>query len=357
MTESYREIIARLIKTSPFDIDPTVKITGRPPTMASSEFLTNKQQGDWAEQVVLTAINDNSDSYVAVKYGRSESLAAGEAGFDNFYREYQEELNHVGKRPDLLIFRKSDFTNQLVNLDDPTWVNKAVAALEVRSSSFLVDKYTGFMNERTRRAEQACEMIRKELIFGELSNLLQEKSPEIFKLLASATETTFRELDFRARNWSSSPALRKLSEHLKTLKEQIKVLHKRDYLSITPKLEDIALVNRWIQQFNVRHYYLQVFFDKAYLIPFQRILEISADPNKEGSVFSVETDIKNQGKTTIKINIQVGQEIIGKIDMPHHVSEMKELDRGRLLFYVKFHGGKGYLDQSVFAREIIRHVK
>lgn len=68
--------------------------------------------------------------------------------------------------------------------------------------------------------------------------------------------------------WSSSKELTQLSEHLKQLKEQMKILRKRDYLSITPKLEDIALVNRWIQQFGVKHYYLQVFFDKAYLISF-----------------------------------------------------------------------------------------
>ena len=46
---------------------------------------------------------------------------------------------------------------------------------------------------------------------------------------------------------------------LKEIKENIAILHKRDYLSITPKMEDIALVNRWIQRYNVKHFYLQVF--------------------------------------------------------------------------------------------------
>jgi hypothetical protein len=102
-----------------------------------------------------------------------------------------------------------------------------------------------------------------------------------------------------------SEILRELSGHLRALKEQIKILHKRDYLSITPKLEDLALVNRWIQHFGVPHFYLQVFFDKAYVISFREILEISSDSSKEDVVFSVEQDVKNQGKTTIKINIQV----------------------------------------------------
>ena len=104
------------------------------------------------------------------------------------------------------------------------------------------------------------------------------------------------------------------------------------------------------------HYYLQVFFDKAYIISFREILEISSDPSKEDVVFSVERDIKNQGKTTIKINVQVGREIIGRIDMPEHKSALKELERGRLLFYVTFQGGKGYLDPAIFSQEIINNV-
>lgn len=353
MAESYKDKILRLIKDAPFGIDPDVRIEGRPPTMASSEFLTNKQQGDWAEQVVFNAINSNSTEYMAIQYGRSDSLAAGDEGFGDFYTKYQEELNNIGKRPDILIFRKSDISSEKLDLDDDNFINKAVAAIEVRSSSFLAGKYARFMEERATYAIKECTSIRNELISGQLSGLLKSKAPELFKLLECATDDTFREIDFRARSWSSTNDLKTLSDLLKGLKEQIKILHKRDYLSITPKLEDLALVNRWIQQFNVRHYYLQVFFDKAYVIPFQDILEISSDPSKEGVVFSVEEDIKNQGKTTIKINVQVGKEVIGKIDMPEHTSAMKELDRGRLLFFVKFNGGKGYLDQEVFEREII----
>lgn len=353
MPQTYKDVIASLVEASPFGIDTAIRIEGRLPRPASSEFLTNKQQGDWAEQVVFNAINENSTDYEAIRYGRSESLASGEDGFEEHYRNYQSELNNIGKRPDLLVFRKSDIAGRSLDLDDDNFVSLAIAAIEVRSSSFLAGKYANYMEERSSRAVAMCEKLRGELISGRLAPLLREKAPELFRLLESATSETFKELDFRARSWSTTEDLKLLSDRLKQLKEQIKVLHKRDYLSITPKLEDVALVNRWIQQFNVRHYYLQVFFDKAYVIPFKDILEISSDPNKDGVVFSVEEDVKNQGKTTIKINVQVGQEVIGRIDMPEHRSAMKELDRGRLLFFVQFDGGKGYLDHDVFVREII----
>lgn len=118
-------------------------------------------------------------------------------------------------------------------------------------------------------------------------------------------------------------------------------------------MEDIALVNRWIQKYNIKHFYLQVFFDKAYVISFQDILELVSNDENEGNNFSIERDVKNQGKTTIKVNVKIGKEVIGKIDMPEHKAAMKELARGRLLFYVTFEGGKGYLDNEILMRDVI----
>ena len=349
----YKDDILNLIQESPLDIDAEIQMKGRPPTMANSVFLTNKEQGDWAEQVVYRAINEFSSEYFAVQYGRSDSIAAGDDGFADFYMEYQSELNTIGKRPDLLIFKLTDFPDRNVDIENDEHIRKAIVALEVRSSSFLIDKYTAFMDKRQQGAIKNCTDIRKNLLEGELGNLLKRKNNTIYKLILEATNETFKELDFRRPSWSLTQELRDLTEFLKGLKENIKTLHKRDYLSITPKMEDIALVNRWIQKYNVKHFYLQVFFDKAYVISFQDILELVSNDENEGNNFSIERDVKNQGKTTIKVNVKIGKEVIGKIDMPEHKSTMKELDRGRLLFYVTFKGGKGYLDNEIFMRDVI----
>ena len=85
----------------------------RTPTQASSNFITNKEQGDWAENLVFRAINETSKNFIAVKYGKSDDLVAGEDGFDAFYQDFQVELDTIGKRPDLLIFRKEDFIKEL----------------------------------------------------------------------------------------------------------------------------------------------------------------------------------------------------------------------------------------------------
>ena len=130
---------------------------GRAPTQAFSEFLTNREQGDWAERLVLHAVNKRSDEFIAVQYGKSENKVVGEEGFDRFYEAYQDELERIGKRPDVLIFRKKDY--------DPDWnlnistlpgddldriVPKAKGGIEIRSSSFLMDKY----DAETRRKQK-----------------------------------------------------------------------------------------------------------------------------------------------------------------------------------------------------------
>jgi hypothetical protein len=349
----YKNDIRDLIEQSPLEIDTEIQITGRTPTMASSEFLTNKEQGDWAERVVYKAINENLTEYFAIEYGHSESLAASDEGFAEFYLKYQNELNSFGKKPDILIFKVNDFPDRMVDIENDEHIKKAVAALEVRSSSFLSDKYSAFMDRRQRAAIEKCAEIREKILSKNLGELLQRKSREIYNLILHATDETFRELDFRRPSWSSTQELSDLTELLKGLKDNIGILHKRDYLSITPKMEDLALVNRWIQKYNVKHFYLQVFFDKAYVISFRDILELINNDDNEGNNFSIERNVKNQGKTTIHINVQIGKEIIGRIDMPEHKSAMKELERGRLLFYVLFEGGKGYLDREIFMRDVI----
>ena len=354
MRDNYRDAVLKMVQATPFKIDVEMQVAGRMPTLANSEFLTNKEQGDWAEQVAFAAINEYSDEYQAVKYGRDDSLSAGDPGFREFYEAYREELNEIGKKPDLLIYRRSDLpANHDYDLDDAAFIQRAVAAIEVRSSSFLADRYSSFMQTRTQDAERACLRVQDSLLREPYAELLSRRRPQIYGMVRNATVETFRELSFKQPNWSSSQELRDLTALLKELKAQMKILQTRNYLSITPKVEDLILVNRWIQTFGVQHHYIQVFFDKAFIIPFTRILEIVSDSDNEGPIFSVERDTKNQGKTTIKVDVQVGKEILGRIDLPQHQSAMKELERGRLLFYVTFQGGKGYLDQSVFLDEIV----
>ena len=350
---TYSEKITELTKHIPASlVDFSIpRDQARTPTQASSNFITNKEQGDWAENLVIRAFNEASKNFVAVKYGKSDDLVAGEEGFDTFYQEFQNELDTIGKRPDLLIFKKEDFNetlgfdiSKLPHNEINNYVKKALAGIEVRSSAFLIDHYDKAMQERTIRFTEIALKTKQKILSEFTEELNHPTRKKYLPVLEGITEETLGATDFKVPGWSSTDRLIQLNDSFKTLKNAIKEIQKRDYLSITPKVEDVKVVYKWIETFNVPHFYFQVFFDKVYGISFEQILSIIANSDNEGVIFSVEKDTKNQNKTTIKINSKSGIQIAYKIDEPEHKSVRKEMDRGRLLFYVTFQGGTAYLD-------------
>jgi hypothetical protein len=102
----YKQRIQSLIEQVPL-VDLTIsRERGRIPTQASSEFTTNREQGDWAEKIIQRAINQTAKNHIAIRYGKSDDRVAGEEGFTEFFNEFQDELDTIGKRPDLLLFRR-----------------------------------------------------------------------------------------------------------------------------------------------------------------------------------------------------------------------------------------------------------
>lgn len=352
----YKDIINNIcqnIHTGLIDFDEP-RSEASMPTQASSEFITNKQQGDWAEDVIFRAINDNSNNIVAVRYGKSDDLVAGDMGFEQFFNEYQHELDTIGKRPDILLFNRSDFDVQLgydisskSSNEIGNYVSKAIAGIEVRSSAFLINRYTEEANRIIHENTMKAIELRDEILSC-YSDLLMQKRPELINILQQLNEISVRTLDFRVTSWRSSQRLQNLSAKISEIKKCLKTIQKRNSLSITPKVEDLKVVHKWITTYNVPHFYVQVFFDKVYGISFKQILELISNPDLEGTQYSVEQDTKNQNKTTIKIPAQDSICLAQAVLEPDHHSVRKELNKGRLLFYVKFNGGNAVLDKRNF---------
>lgn len=347
--ETIREI-TKSIPTSIVDFSITRERTS-PPTQASSNFITNKEQGDWAELLIFRAINETFDGFKAVRYGKSDDLVAGEEGFDVFYNEFQDELDTIGKRPDLLVFKDGDFredfgydVSKLEHSKIENYVKLAAAGLEIRSSAFLIDKYEAEMQLRTQSSLERAFQVKAKII-NEYSDILNHpKRKQYLDVLNGINEETIFAVSFRRPSWNSTERLSELSSLFKELKEAISIAQKRDYLSITPKVEDLKVVYKWIEKFNVPHFYFQVFFDKVYGIAFKEILSLIIDSDKEGEHYEISKDIKNQNKTTIKINTRKTHQVAYKVDEPEHRSIRREMGRGRLLFYVSFDKGTAYLD-------------
>lgn len=354
--EQYKDIIDHIcnnIHTGLVNFDQP-RSEASMPTQASSEFITNKQQGDWAENVIFRAINDNSKNIIAVRYGKSDDLVAGDIGFEEFFNNYQNELDTIGKRPDILLFNKIDFDEELgydissKNSNDiGNYVSKAIAGIEVCSSAFLINRYTEEANRVVRtNIEKAIEL--KNIVLKDYMDLLEQKRPELIRILQQLNETSARTVDYRVTFWRSSQRLQELSTLLSSIKKCLKIVQKRNSLSITPKVEDLKVVRKWIMTYNVPHYYVQVFFDKIYGVSFKHILELIANPDMEDEKYYIEQDTKNQNKTTIKIPSQDGICLAQAVTEPNHHSVRKELNKGRLLFYVKFDGGEAVLDKQKF---------
>jgi hypothetical protein len=110
----------------------------RAPTQGSSDFVINRELGDWAETVVLRAVNRTHLGITAVHYGRRDKLIAGEKSFDELYLEHMEELKALGKRPDILLYRANEAPRDRLEgtkaADLVELARGAIAGFEVRSS-------------------------------------------------------------------------------------------------------------------------------------------------------------------------------------------------------------------------------
>src|SRR5690606_7996501 len=162
------------------------------------------------------------------KYGKCDDLIAGDDGFDEFYSEFQLELDTIGKRPDLLIFKKTDFNQQLgydiSQLPHNTitdYVQKAVAGIEVRSSAFLIERYEAAMQVRTGKSTELALQIRDKIL-TEYSDLLEHVNrSKYIHVLNSITSETLSITDFKVPGWSSSERLSELNNLFKKLKIEI----------------------------------------------------------------------------------------------------------------------------------------
>lgn len=124
-------------------------VTPRRPTAAHSDFLINRQLGDWIESLLRTSFNQQFEEHKAARYGAGGNLIAGDAGFREMFTDYHTEIKTIGKRPDLLIFNRENFGRLHLSDDisesEPPRLSEiaraATRAMEVRSSRYLAAVY------------------------------------------------------------------------------------------------------------------------------------------------------------------------------------------------------------------------
>ena len=182
----------------------------------------------------------------------------------------------------------------------------AVAGLEIRSSSFLIEQYDKERSEQLVVLRSKLFELRDEII-ADFADILPER---ISQALENAKEENLAELTYRISFRKADERSIALAERLTNIRKLKDKIHKtRDYLSFTPKVEDLYVVHKWIQTYGVPHYYFQVFFDRVYGISFEHILRVISLPDNKGRRFTIERNTKNQFKNTIHINVKEGVEV------------------------------------------------
>ena len=341
LTES---VIEKLKEFKAFGNQENTKKSKRIPTQASSDFLIHKEQGDYAERVVFEDLNKEASDYAALRYGRNDDISAGDQGFKDFYRAYQEELESIGKKPDLLIIPKVHM--RIADLDisamsgrsQKYYLEKAIAGLEVRSSSYSYEEHESYVEE----------------ILKENKTKLERKYLELRKLISKDSQSSAfddirdfgSDIDLPKASKSDSKQIRELRKDYKQLQTEIGKTKKS--LNFTVKVEDIISIKRWIDNYGVRHFFVQVMYDRIFMISFGRVLQIVSDEDD----YEIAKDSRNQFKSTIKIPLARGYQIGIISELPELKVENKLLQGGRVIYPIRFRNGKAEVNTSTVA-EII----
>lgn len=114
------------------------------------------------------------------------------------------------------------------------------------------------------------------------------------------------------------------------------IVSPKDSLSFTVKVEDLIIVYRWMQFFQCRQIYAQVFFDSVFAINFETIFQIIAS----GAGFSIEEPERSQQKATIMIPISAGIQVGIFHQLPQFTVEHRVTELGRHDAFVKPVGGE-----------------
>lgn len=124
----------------------------------------------------------------------------------------------------------------------------------------------------------------------------------------------------------------------------------RESPSFTVKVEDLIIVYRWMERFDVPQSYVQVFLDSIFGINFLDLFNIIGS----GSGFKIEKPRASQNKTTLMVPITSGSLVAVCAREPEFITEIRETKLGRVDSFVAPKGGSFELDPSAFGKVILQ---
>jgi hypothetical protein len=254
----------------------------------------------------------------------------------------------LSQKPRIPVDANSNFLGNRAMGD---WAESALKDLLIGSQSGFLPIHYGDSNQIAAGDEGF-----KDYYLGELeATRVFGKRPD---LLLYSPESALEGNEFRERTVTETEALaRKAVAAIEVRSSKFKALQymrvreqereagakvDRSCPSFTVKVEDLIIVYRWMERFQVPECYTQVFFDSIFGINFLQIFEVIGS----GTGFKIETPRQSQEKATIMIPITSGHRIAVGSDPPEFRTEIRETRLGRVDAFVAPVGGKFILDSA-----------
>lgn len=276
-----------------FPLLPWTDFLLNPRRLRGSDFLMRWSQGVWSENRLIEAANETGN-YFAIPYGPSGTAPTDDVRAFELYFERLEKagLGNI-KRPDLLIFKKSD--EQEINS-----FLKSVGG--VQELPFIVENELGLLLE-------------KAVVAVECENSLWKSR----KMPDYATEFS---------------AQKRLNGKLGLKKTAV-------LPTIIIKEEDREPLKKWQQQNRVQIHIWHVFYDQAFGIPLDEAERLINNGLIEPTIQTFQAPGGATTKKAIyKIYYRYGYPLGDAVEEPSLASTYVEDKNGHILPYVKFDGGR-----------------
>lgn len=276
-----------------FPLLPWADFLLNPRRLRGSDFLMRWSQGVWSENRIVEAVNE-SGKYIAVPYGPSGTAPTDDV---RAFELYFERLEAVGlgniKRPDLLVFKKSD---------------------EKEMFGFL-ESVGGFQELPFIQEDKLRTLLDKAVVAIECENSLWKSK---------------RMPDYK----TEFSAQKRLNGKLGLKKAAV-------LPTIIIKEEDREPLKRWQDQNHVQIHVWHVFYDQAFGISLNEAERLFSDGLIEPTVQTFQAPGGATTKKAIyKIYYRYGYPLGDAVEEPNLVPAVVEDKNGHILPYVKFDGGK-----------------
>ncbi|MFH1259776.1 MAG: AccI family restriction endonuclease [Elusimicrobiota bacterium] len=279
-----------------------------PRRLRGSDFLMRWSQGVWSENRLIEAVNETGE-FFAIPYGPSGTAPTNDV---RAFELYFERLEQAGlgdiKRPDLLVFKKSD----------------QVSVTEILNSFGGVPELPFTQEDRLR------PLLDKAIIAVESENSLwkSKKMPDY-----NTEFTPQKRLDGKL-------GLKKTA-----------VLP-----TIIIKEEDLEPLRKWQRQQTVKIHVWHVFYDQAFGISFEEAERLITGGLIQPTIQVFQSPGGATTKKAIyKIYYRYGYSLGESVQEPSLVSDSIEDKNGHILPYVKFYGGKLALNTE--ALNVLRAIR